>query len=151
MTIEYDAKRGVAAHYGVRTTDAKYGGQAKSTGKIKRAEWSFDYNDLPDAEQGNLAFAIPANATVVSATLIADADWTGGTSFDVGLQTSAGAEIDNDGLIVDVTTPSAGDVVTGAGALVGATIGASAGEVAVTGVAGTYTGGSATLIVEYYV
>lgn len=150
MTYEIDAKRGVANHYGARTTDASKGGQAKSTGKVKRAEWSFDYSNLPTYGSNNLQFVLPANATVVSATWITGTAWAGGTSLNVGLYQGDGTVIDADGLDAAITPTTAGAVINGDGALVGKTIGANAGELTVAAT-GTYTAGTAKLIVEYVV
>ena len=150
MAYENTAGINVLNHYGPRGRDAKNGGQAKSTGQIKRAEWQFDYSDLPTYGSTNLQFAIPANATIVSSKWITGSVWSGGTSLDVGLQTSAGAEIDNNGLDAAITPTTAGAVIEGDGALVGKTIGANAGELVVTAT-GSYTAGTATVIVEYHV
>jgi len=150
MAYENTAGINVLNHYGPRGRDAKWGGQAKSTGQIKRAEWQFSYDDLPTAGSTNLQFAIPANATIVSSKWITGSVWSGGTSLDVGLQTSAGAEIDNNGLDAAITPTIAGAVIVGDGALVGKTIGANAGELVVTAT-GSYTAGTATVIVEYHV
>ena len=150
MAYENTAGINVLNHYGPRGKDAKWGGQAKSTGQIKRAEWQFTYADLPTAGSTNLQFAIPANATIVSSKWITGTVWAGGTSLDVGLQTSAGVEIDNNGLDAAITPTIAGAVIVGDGALVGKTIGANAGELVVAAT-GTYTAGTATVIVEYHV
>lgn len=150
MTYEIDAKRGVANHYGARTTDASKGGQAKSTGKVKRAEWSFDYSNLPTYGSNNLQFVIPANATIVSSTWITGTAWAGGTSLNVGLYQGDGTVIDADGLDAAIGPTTAGAVINGDGALVGKTIGANAGELTVAAT-GTYTAGTAKLIVEYVV
>jgi hypothetical protein len=47
MAYENTAGINVLNHYGPRGKDAKWGGQAKSTGQVKRAEWQFSYDDLP--------------------------------------------------------------------------------------------------------
>lgn len=150
MAYENTAGINVLNHYGPRDKDAKWGGQAKSTGQIKRAEWQFSYDDLPTAGTTNLQFAIPASATIVSSKWITGTAWAGGTSLDVGLQTSAGVEIDNNGLDAAITPTTAGAVINGDGLLVGKTIGANAGELVVAAT-GTYTAGTATVIVEYHV
>jgi len=150
MAIENDAKRGVAQHYGPRTTDSKYGGQAKSTGKIKRAEWTFTYDDLPVAGSNNLGHVIPANATIVSAKFIADEAWTTGTALNVGLYKADGSGVVDADAFDAIANPAAGAVVVGDGALVGASIGAVAAELQVTDTASDYDGGKATVIFEYY-
>ena len=150
MAYENTAGINVLNHYGPRGRDAKWGGQAKSTGQIKRAEWQFSYDDLPTAGSTNLQFAIPANATIVSSKWITGTAWAGGTSLNVGLYQSNGTVIDADGLDAAITPTTAGAVIDGNGALVGATIGANAGELTVAAT-GTYTAGTATVIVEYHV
>lgn len=157
MGIEIDAKRGVANHYGVRTTTGQYGAQENSDGVIKSAIWDFTYNTLPTAGTNNLQFVIPANATIVSARLIVDTPFTSTsttTDLTVGLQTSGGVEIDNDGLITaanatQTTIAVDGGVITGTGALVGKGIGATAGELVVAGTDTDLTAGAGRVIVEY--
>jgi len=150
MAYENTAGINVLNHYGPRDRDASKGGQAKSTGQIKRAEWQFDYSDLPTYGSTNLQFAIPANATIVSSKWITGTAWAGGTSLNVGLYQGDGTVIDADGLDAAITPTTAGAVIDGNGALVGATIGANAGELTVAAT-GTYTAGTATVIVEYHV
>jgi hypothetical protein len=73
MTIELAPIRGVANHYGVRTTDNKYGGQESTKeGIVKSAEWSFSYDNLSTTLNSNLAQTIPANASIVEAKLYVD-------------------------------------------------------------------------------
>jgi len=156
MTFETDAKRGVLNHYGVRTTNQKFGG-ITCPELVKTAVWVFNYNDLPDAATDNLGLSIPAYSKILSArfeVLTAFTSTSTTTDLDVGLQTSAGVEIDNDGLLTAaVLTQTAiatrGNFYTGAGALVGASIGANAGELVVTPTANDLLTGKARVIVEY--
>jgi hypothetical protein len=150
MALENSAGINVVNHYGPRDTDASKGGQAKSTGQIKRAEWQFSYDDLPTYGSTNIQFAIPANATIISSKWITGTAWAGGTSLNVGLYQGDGTVIDADGLDAAITPTTAGAVIDGNGALVGASIGANAGELTVAAT-GTYTAGTATVIVEYHV
>ena len=157
MGYEVDAKRGVANHYGPRTTNGKFGGQENSDGVVKSALWDFDYNDLPTYGSNNLQFQIPANATVVSAKLYVDVAFTstsGTTDLVVGLYTGAGVAIDADGLIsaaeaTQTAIGTAGNLVTGAGALVGKSIGAAAGELVVAPTVADLTAGKGRVVVEY--
>lgn len=157
MTYEVDAKRGVANHYGVRTTDGSKGAQSQSDGLFKKAVWDFDYNNLPTYGSSNLQFVIPANATIVSAKLIVDVAFTSTsttTDLVVGLYTGAGSAIDADGLVsaseaTQTAIGTAGNVVTGAGALVGKSIGASAGELVVAGTDTDLLTGAGRIVVEY--
>lgn len=157
MSLELMAKTGVAAHFGPRTTDRKYGGQAPSDGLVKAAVWEFDYNDLSDNLNSNLPFTIPAGATIVSAKLIVDTAFTSTstlTDLDVGLQQADGTEIDNNGLITaaeatQTAIGTAGNVVTGAGALIGKTIGSAAGQLTVAPTTADLLTGAGRVIVEY--
>jgi hypothetical protein len=156
MTFEIDAKRGVANHYGVRTTNGKFGAEACDE-LVKWAVWDFKYNDLPAAGTNNLQFSIPANATIISAELIVDTAFTSTsttTDLTIGLATSAGVEIDLDGLITaanatQTTIAVANSVITGSGALVGKGIGSAAGELVVTPTVDDLTAGAGRVVVKF--
>ena len=158
MGFEIDGKRGVANYYGVRTTNGKFGGQQSTKeGVVKSAIWDFDYNDLPSFGTSGLHFQIPANATIVSATLYVDVAFTStSTTTDllVGLYTGAGVEIDADGLITAANATqtaigTAGNVVAGSGALVGKTTGSAAGELVVAPSTADLLTGAGRIVVEY--
>jgi len=158
MGFEIDGKRGVANYYGVRTTNGKFGGQQSTkNGIIKSAVWDFDYNDLPAQGSNGLQLSIPANATIVSAKLYVDVAFTSTsttTDLDVGLYQAGGTVIDADGLITvseatQTAIGTAGNVVTGAGALIGKTIGAAAGELKVTPSVDDLTAGAGRIVVEW--
>lgn len=158
MGFETDAKRGVLNHYGVRTTNQKYGGEIADD-VIKTAVWTFSYNDLPDAATNNLGFVIPAYAKILSARmeiLTAFTSTSTTTDLDVGLQQADGTEIDNNGLITaaeatQTTIATRGNFITGAGALIGASIGAADGELVVTPTVADLLTGKARVIVQYIV
>jgi len=137
MTYEIDAKRNVTQHYGVRTTDSSKGAQSKGTGIVKRAQWDWSWNNLPVAGTTNLEYAIPAGATILSATLIADSAWN--AVMDVG---TTGVLV---GFWDDVDLDVDGEVNVSTGALVGAKL-AAAMELVVSSAA---TAGTARLVVEY--
>lgn len=157
MGIEIDAKRGVANSYGPRSTTGQYGASGNSDSLIRSALWEFTYNTLPVQGTNNLQFVIPANATIVSAKLVIDTAFTSTsttTDLEVGLYTSAGAAIDADGLLTAVnasqtTIAVANSVITGSGILVGAGIGATAGELVVASSVADLLTGSGRVIVEY--
>ena len=158
MGFELDSKRAVLNSYGVRTTNGKFGGQQSTkNGIIKSAIWDFSYSDLPSATASNLQQVIPANATIVSSKFYVDVAFTatgGATKLDIGLYTSANSAIDADGLntqaqLTYAAIGIAGAVYTGAGALVGLTIGATAGEVVVTPTVADLITGKGRLVVEY--
>lgn len=157
MGYESNTGLGVLNHYGPRETNGKYGAASKGTGIVKRAQWDFSYDDLPDAATDGLGFVIPAGASIVSAVLYVDQAFTSTsttTDLTVGLQQADGTEIDNDGLIeADEATQTAigteGNVVTGAGALIGKSVGANNGELVVTPSVDDLTAGKARIVVEY--
>lgn len=158
MTIELAPIRGVANHYGTRTTKNKYGGQESTKmGAVKSAEWHFTYDDLPAALNSNLPQVIPANASIVSAVLYVDEAFTSTsttTDLTVGLEEKDGTDIDVNGLIeADEATQTAigtaGNIVTGAGALIGKTIGTEAGQLIVAPSVDDLLTGKARVVVEY--
>ena len=137
MTYEIDAKRGVANHYGVRTTDSSKGAQGSANGIVKQAVWDWSWDNLPVAGTSNLEYAIPAGATIISATLIADSVWD--AVMDVG---TTGALV---GFFNDVDLATDGEVNASSGALVGAKL-AAAMELVVSSAATT---GTARLLVDF--
>lgn len=158
MSFELDSKRGVLNHYGVRTTNQKFGGNIDEV-VIKTAAWTFNYNDLPDAATDKLGLSIPAYSKILSARLEILTGFTSTsttTDLDIGLQQADGTEIDNDGLVTaaqatQTVIATRGNFVTGTGALVGASIGAVAGELVVTPTVADLLTGKARVIVEYVV
>lgn len=158
MSFESAPVRGVTVHYGTREINEKFGGSYGTKDAYKRAEWTFDYNDLPaGGDGGNLAQAIPAGATIVSAKMYIVTGFTSTsttTDLTVGLETDAGVAIDADGLITAVEATqtaiaTAGNEITGAGALVGVSVGADAGELVVAPTVNDLTAGKARVVVEY--
>jgi hypothetical protein len=160
MGFAKDTLRGVNTHYGVRTTDSKFGGRV-SDDIIKFAQWTFDFNDLPTYGTTNMEMAIPANSRILSAKLEIITGFTSTsttTDLDIGLYTSAGVAIDANGLITaaqatQTTIATAGNIIDGAsgtpGALINATIGATAGELVVTPTVADLLTGRGRVIVEY--
>ena len=160
MTFATDSKRGVLASYGVRTVNQKFGGTIDDD-IIKTAVWSFDYNDLPNYGSTNMEMAIPANSRILSAKLEIITAFTSTsttTDLDIGLYTSAGVAIDANGLITaaqatQTTIATAGNIIDGAsgtpGALINATIGATAGELVVTPTVADLLTGRGRVIVQY--
>lgn len=157
MSIETAAVRGVTVNYGGRTTEGKYGRHGVGNEVVKTAEWTFDYDDLPGGEAHNLGLSIPANARIVSAKLEVITGFTStSTTTDllIGLEDSAGSAIDADGLIsaaeaTQTAIATDGNIVTGAGALVGTTIGATAGELVVAPSVDDLLTGKGRVLVEY--
>lgn len=155
MTFEIDAKRGVANHYGVRTTNQKFGGEG-SDDLIKTAAWTFSYNDLPAGGTNKLHYSIPAYAKILDVYLEIITGFTSTsttTDLTVGLEQADGTDIDLDGLVTAAnatqTTIASVGLIVGSGALVGASIGAAAGELVVTPSVADLLTGEARLVVKY--
>ena len=157
MGYESNTGLGVVNHYGPRETDGSKGAQSQSVGLVKQAVWDFTYDNLPTYGSTGLEFAIPANARIVSAKLIIDTAFTStstATDLVVGLYTSAGVAIDADGLVSasEATQTTIGvdnSVITGAGALIGKGVGATAGELVVAPTTDDLLTGAGRVVVEY--
>lgn len=150
MATEYI--NGVPQTFGPSVQPDNVSREAQDASPVRTIEHYFKYDALP-AASANLPVVIPAYSQIVDARLETRAAFTGGTSYTIGLQTTAGVEIDNDGLFTAANLPIAninakGKWVVGSGALVGAGVGANGGQL-VAAAAGTFTGGEARLIVRY--
>lgn len=154
MSYDIDPIRGVVRHYNTRAVDETRGGVEQADGRDKVIEYAFSYDNLPEsAEDGGLTVSIPAGAAIKEAYLDVEEDFTtaGGTgTVDVGLEQADGTAIDVDGLIAAAAEADlvAGYREVGAGALVGARIGANAGQVAVAPSA-ALTAGKGRLLIRY--
>jgi len=157
MTISIDGKRGVAVNYGPRETTSQYGGKVDTRGNIHVAEWIFDYDELPNYGANYLQLSIPAYAKILSSRFEVITGFTSTsttTDLDVGLYTSAGVAIDAAGLhtaaqLTQTAIATRGNFYLGAGALVGTSIGATAGELVVTPTVADLLTGRGRVIVEY--
>jgi hypothetical protein len=157
MGFETDSKRGVQSHYGPRVVNNKFGGSLPSNGIVKSAMWDFAFDELPVGSTSNLEVSIPANSTIISAKLYIDTAFTSTSTtsdLDIGLEQSDGTDIDANGLVTaseatQTTIALANSVITGAGALIGKTIGAAAGELMVIPTADDLLTGQARVVVEY--
>lgn len=152
MGFENSAGINARNYYGPREIESKFGGEHTSSGLSKTVEWIFDYNDLPDNNStGEMEVLIPAYAYIKSASIDVITAMTGTSgTLTVGLQQADGTEIDNDGIDAAVAQAALtiGNTIVCDGALVGADIGAAAGQlVATTG--GTVTGGRFRVLIEY--
>lgn len=152
----------VLASYGVRSTNGKFGAEQNYDTIIKSVMWDFAYNDLPDGASDALGLnhIIPANSTIVSAKLYIDTAFTSTsttTDLNIGLYraTDGTTEIDLDGLIAaaqatQTTIGTAGNVITGAGALIGAVSNATYdGVLVVAPSANDLLTGAGRIVVEY--
>lgn len=163
MALETQLIRGVTKNYGTRETEGKYGANHTRLDNIKLAKWVFDYDGLPVNDATNQGLSIPANSTIVSAKLRIVAAFTSTsttTDLTVGLRTAGASteDIDDNGLITaaqatQTTIAVVGSIIDGAsgtpGALIGKTIGSSAGELYVAPSADDLLTGRAEMLVEY--
>ena len=161
MTFEVDAKRGVAVHYGVRSTNGKYGAEVPTEGFIKESSWDFTYADLPTSSTSKLVESIPAGAIPLEAYFQVTTPFAGGTSYDIDFVDSAGSAIGSgtdklwDALLVAEidSTEVAGALLasthtgTNSGNALGVKL-ASAGQLRVAAT-GTFTAGAARITVRY--
>jgi len=151
MGIETAAVRGVAVHYGARTTSGKYGRTGVEEGLVKTAEWTYDYNDLPTTAVYELEKKLPALATVrrvyteILETVTLSGDRTGitvqGVIGDVNTGADAAAAL-TAGTVIDHQALSTADVGAAASELVITTAGTG-------GTTGTLSAGKFRTIVEF--
>lgn len=137
--------------YGPAERNQKWGAKVAKHGSIVEVEYEFTYADLPAADDGNaMNIVIPAHSLLLDAYTKVGTAWVGGTSLNIGLVQEDGTAIDVDGIDAAVLTAAltANAIIVNDGALIGATVGANDGvlEVAATG---TYTAGSAKILVRY--
>lgn len=142
------------SNYGPREIEDKLPAQfAQATG-LKKMVVQFKYDDLPTySSTDDSVLKIPANARIVRATFRTVVAFAGGTSYDIGLYTSAGVAIDADGIdaaVLLAAINAVGETVVCDGALVNNTagIGTDAGQIVVAAT-GTFTAGEGYLTVEY--
>lgn len=133
------------------TSDGKQAEAATihTKGMVKELRLDLDYTNLPNtgsAVQGN-NIAIPNGASILSAK------WHPTTTFshavEVGTMTSAGVNVDKDGLIA-TSTLATGSVTVGAGAQVN-TVASQDLYVTVRATTTTPTAGAGTLVIEYQI
>ena len=159
MGFETAAVRGVEVHYGVRDTENSLGGELSTKGANKELVLTFDFDDLPSGSNAGLAAQLPANCSILSARLEVLTGFTStSTTTDllIGVTDADGGSniTDADGLIAaaeatQTAIATAGNIVTGAGAMVGTTIGAEAGVVTVAPSVDDLTAGKGRVVVEY--
>lgn len=158
MALETQLIRNVTKNFGSRVTNMKYGGNI-SDKLYRKAVWDFNYNDLPTNGATNQELVIPAGSTIVSARFRVISAFTStstSTDLTVGLRSknAVGEDIDDDGLLTaanltQATIAVVGSVITGTGALVGFTSGATDGELYVAPTVADLLTGRAQVIVEY--
>lgn len=146
--------QGVVYFYGPRAgRDDDVLGNINQSGDEQALQLSFSYNVLPtpgttpDFYAGN---GIPANSIITGAYYEVLVPFVGGTSYDIGLQTVAGVEIDNNGLwsgLVTANINAVGERGVSSGALLNTAITLEGFPVVVA--TGTFTAGQLLLVVNY--
>ena len=142
---------GVRNWYGPRGSEDKLPGLIKTTGMEKTMYYDFAYDDLPaESADGSMSIEIPADSLITNATIHVKTAAAGGTSYNFGLYESDGTVIDADGIDAAIATATLAEDawVVCDGALVGATIGAAAGQLRVAAT-GTFTAGEYRLQIDY--
>lgn len=164
MGFETQAVRGVLNHYGVRTTDSKFGGvQGNEVLKSVSIEFTAPSNGIAAAAWAKTALdvVIPAGAVFLSADVIVETAFDALTGLTIGTYaaTDGTTAIDADGLVTAAACTleminAVGDRVLGAGAQLatgtaglGALTSAAVIRVLYTGSAPTV--GKARLLVQY--
>jgi hypothetical protein len=116
-------------------------------------EWTFSYDDLPTNGADQAILRIPANAFIHSATWTTLETFTGGTSYNVGLDEVDGTAIDVDGIDAAIAIAdfnAVGETILMDGALVGGLTGIGTADGQLTVVAtGTFTAGKARIRIVY--
>lgn len=149
MTIQ--VLNGVRNWYGPRGAEDKLPALIKTEGMEKTLVYDFNYDDLPaESADGSMSLAIPADSLITNATIHVTTASAGGTSYNFGLYESDGTVIDADGIDAAVSNATLAEDawVVCDGALVGATVGAAAGQLRVAAT-GTFTAGSFRVQIDY--
>lgn len=158
---------GLNIKFGVTKPDnLTHGGEVQAYGSIKAITYRFDYTDLPsftadlnnDGTKNGFSLqdvGVPAGASIVSARLKIGTAWASGTSLAIGSYTAAGAAIDADGYVTAIQGATAnltvGSIITGTGADISNLVSAADIGYTVVAAVGTFTTGTATLVVEYII
>lgn len=162
----YENADGLQVRYGLEASGIgrTKAGNIMTDGAVKEVIVDLTYDNLPtfDADLNNDgtlngfsggAVKLPSGSYVKSATLIVGTAFAGGTSYVLGTYNAAGTVIDADGLGTAAELPlanidAAGDSIECSGAHVaGVTLSADA--YLVMAATGTFTAGTAKLVIEY--
>lgn len=143
-------KDGISVGFGPRDTRNIEAGSIEVKGQVRQLEQDIYWNVANTGASARKA-VIPAGAIIKSATLITNEAFAGGTSLSVGTIKADGTGAAATALVTAtegaIANLTAGNVVAGAGALVGK---ATANPVQVTyTLTGTFSAGKATLLIEY--
>ena len=142
---------GLVVVYGPRVSANSRGGKLSTMGTVQELKLNIAWDDLPPGGVNDSGMPhIPADAVILGGYLMVNTAFLNTTGLTIGLQTNAGAEIDNDGLLetVDAAALTADTKVAFDGALVSTDV-ASTGYVVVTDASGNSTAGSGTIVIEY--
>jgi len=142
---------GVPNHFGRRIVEKKLPYYLPSDGLVKTLVYPFFYDDLAVVSASDVGNQlIPAHAFIKEAYIKVNTAFAGGTSYNFGLYQADGTVIDLDGIDAAVATATlaANAWVNCNGALVGASIGAAAGQLVVAAT-GTFTAGNGKIIINY--
>jgi len=138
---------GSSIHYGPRTADNGVGAVLGTSTLEKIFVYDFDFSTFPTTDANDAVIpVIPAGAQIVSATLEVKEVFTAGTAIDVGVSQTNGTVIDANGLVAAASINPG--FYVGAGALIGASVGANDAQVTVTDGVGTATAGKGSLHVK---
>lgn len=151
---------GVFSHFGPRTTDEKRGGVVDAGGRKKQVVYKFSYSDLPRGSTDLANAEIPIGAIITEVSWKTTTAFAGGTSYDVGLESSAQSALDADGVFdllaltdIDATPPAASFLLsslhggTNSGVVLGQHLLVAQQLMVVA--TGTFTAGAATVTIEY--
>lgn len=151
MSIEY--LNGVGNWFGPRVAEDKLPALIKTEGNEKLLVVDFNYDDLPTyGANGQMNIEIPADAFIVSAHLHVVTAAAGSSAvYNIGLYQSDSTVIDADGIDASLAqaTLTEDAWIACDGALIGASIGAAAGQITVALASGSHTAGSYRLYVKY--
>lgn len=158
----------VRNHYGPRAINEQMGGESAASGLVKTVEYTLKATDFTSGVfsayvkngtgVGGMDDFIPKNAVAVACRANVTTAFSGDSVsvLDVGLEQSNGTDIDADGLVAGASaSASTAGWVTGAGALIGKTIGTADGYLVVSlfaadgTTAAAATAGEVTVYVDY--
>jgi hypothetical protein len=159
MTLENKLIMGVLDHFGPRVTQMSKGGHVNLNQLVRTGIWDFNYDDLPIGAIDNLGLSIPANSTILAARFrIVEAFTSTSTTTDleVGFVDSGNNVIDDDALLTafngsQTSIAVKGLIISGSGAGINKTVGATAVELSVTPSVDDLLTGRGQVIVEYLV
>lgn len=155
--MAYVTVNGVTNLYGP-PTETEYNAVEHTFGQESKIKYHFTYDDLP-TYQSNFVFPIPENAVLTEASFQVITAFAGGTSYDIGLETGDGTDIDADGLwdalvLADINAAdefslSSGHGGTNSGALLNNGSLITADAYLLVAATGTFTAGEAEVVITY--